>query len=199
MRAIHRGGRGWVRVVAAATLATTVLAGCNEFLQVENPGAIEATKLSDATYLGLLNNGVIGEFQRSFPQVIYYASLFGDELRNHGVFFEERLFDLRDVLPENGTLSFFVYNPLQRARFMADSAVGRMKGILGDSAGADLRVARALTYGAYQYSQLGEYMCSIPIDGSAPMTPDQIFTIAIQKVDSAITIAAAAKAKAQLD
>jgi starch-binding outer membrane protein, SusD/RagB family len=183
-----------VRGAVGAVVSAALLAGCNDFLRVENPGAIEAAKLNDPAYLGILNNGVIGEFQRNLPQFIYYASLYSDEIRNHGVFFEERLYDLRAVEPQNGTLGAFQYNPLHRARFLADSAVGRYKAILGDSAKQDLRVARALAYSALMHSMLAEWFCTVTLDGGAPQQPDAVFGIAVQKADSAITIAQAAKA-----
>lgn len=184
--------RPW-QVAALVALAGTV-GGCNDFLKVQNPGAIEAPKLNSPAYIALMVNGVIGEFQRSLGNVLYYSSLFGDEIRNHHVFFEERLIDLRQVAPENGTFAFFVYTPLQRARFMADSVAGRLKILLGDSAARDLRVARSQAYAGYTYVLLGENLCATPINLSKPYTPEEMFQFAIQRFDDAIAIAAAAKA-----
>jgi hypothetical protein len=69
-----------------------------------------------------------------------------------------------------------------------------MQTILGDSAGRDLRVARALAYGGLNYTYLAEMLCTIPLDGQAPKTPEEVFAAAIVKFDSAVTIANAAKA-----
>lgn len=177
-----------------ALAAAGAMAACNEFLKAENPGAIQAENLGNASYITLMANGVQGEWQRSFPTYTYYASLWSDEIRNHHVFFEERLFDLRQVAPENGTYSFFVYVPMQRARFMADSVAGRLRALLGDSATRDLRLARSLAYGGYAYVVLGEDVCGTPINVSAPYGWDEMMKFALVRFDSAIAVAAAARA-----
>ena len=59
--------------------------GCNDFLQVQNPGAIEAPDINNPAYIPLLVNGVIGEFQPAFTLVALYSGVFTDELANfHG-------------------------------------------------------------------------------------------------------------------
>lgn len=180
----------------AVMLTGVSLAACNDFLEATNPGAIEETNLNDPKYITLMANGVIGEFQPVFPWWIYYSGMFADEIRNHHVFFEERLIDQRRVTPENGTYPFFLYTPLQRARFMADSVAGRIKVISGDSAARDVRLARSLVYGGMTYVMLAENLCEIPINLSAPKPPAEIFNAAIQRFDEAVTVAAAARAAA---
>lgn len=180
-------------IVAAFVLA----AACKDFLTAENPGAIEATDLNDAAYLGLLVNGVIGEFQPHYAEGAMWSGMFADELRNHHNFFENPLIDQRRVTPENGTISFFYFTPLNRARFMADSVAGRLRVILADSATRDLRLARVLAYGGYTYILMGENLCAGTIDLSRPYTPAELFGFANARFQEAITVAAAAKVAAQ--
>jgi hypothetical protein len=178
------------RALAAIAALVPALSACEDFLRAENPGAIPEPDLTDLTYIPLMVQGTVGEFQRMFPQVIYYTGLFSDELRNHHVFFEERDIDRRLALPEHGTISFFAYQPLHRARHMADTAAARMKTLLGDSAVVDTRLARVLAYGGYTHILLAELMCESPVNGSAPYTPAQLLTeFAIPKFEEAIEIA----------
>ena len=177
------------RVLVLLTALLPALPACEDFLRAENPAAIPEPELTDIAYIPLMMQGTVGEFQRMYPQVIYYTGLFSDELRNHHVFFEERDIDRRLALPEHGTFSFFVYIPLQRARHMADTSAGRMKTLLGDSAAVDTRLARVLTYGGYTHVLLAENLCVSPVNGSAPYTPQELLMeFAIPKFLEAIDI-----------
>jgi hypothetical protein len=185
-----------VRAALAALVLATGTAACNDFLQVENPGAVEEPNLNDPAYINLMQNGVVGEFQPAYSLGSYYTSLFSDELRNHHTFTEERLIDLRQVSPENGTYGTLVYNPVHRARFLADSFSTRINVVLGDSAGRSLPLARMQAYGGYTYVMLGEWLCEIPINLGVPNTPDQVMSMAITRFDNAIAVANAVKAYA---
>ncbi|HEX8361907.1 MAG TPA: hypothetical protein VF613_17440 [Longimicrobium sp.] len=192
--------RKGVRAAALAALLAlpAALAGCGDFLEVENPGFIEEPKLSDSTYIPLMVNGVIGEYQATQSVYAYRTAVFTDELRNHfgAAGGEEYLFDQRRVTPDNGTHSFFLYAPMQRTRFLADSVASRLRGLLADSAGRDRRLARVQAYSGHSYLILAEGLCNSPIDVSAPLPPDSLFNRAIVRFDDAIRIATAAKAVA---
>ena len=182
------------RRLATAILLAVSASSCNDFLSVENPGAVEETDLADPYYVNLLTQGVVGEFQPMFTWTSLYNALYSDEIRNHHVFFEERLIDRRDVAPENGTYAAFYYPTLQRSRFMADSVASRLKTLLGDTASRDVRLARVLAYGGYNHIILAENLCAIPIQLSAPYTSAQVFGFAIQRFVEAISVAASARA-----
>lgn len=194
---VRRGLRLRLATLGALVLGAAASGACNDFLQAENPGSVEETDVNQPRYVGLLTNGIIGEFQAAFSNVVWWNSIYSDELHNRNVFFEEGLIDRRDVGPENGTHNFFIYPRIHRARYLADDGVKRMVTILGDSAGRDLRVARALAYGGMTYNYLAEMYCQIPFDGQAPLTPEEVFRRAMAKLDSAVTIANAAKAAAK--
>lgn len=184
------------RYAVMATVLTGSAVACEDFLAVENPGAIQEPQLNDPTYIPLMVNGVIGEFQPTWTWVTYYNALFTDELRNNHVYFEERDIDRRVVTEFNGTYSFFYYSALQRSVFMGDSVTSRLKNLLADSASRDLRLARVLAYSGYNYIMLGENLCVAPVNLSAPMTPAQLFEAAITRFLEAINVAQAARATA---
>ncbi len=179
-----------------ALVAASGVTACDDFLAADNPGAIQEPSLTDPRYAGLIPNGVVGEFQFMHGNVAYWNGVFTDELHNRAVFFEEGLIDRRDIQPENGTWSFFLYNNIHRTRFLADDGARRLKIILGDTASRDLRLARTLAYGGYAYVYLAEMVCESPIDLSAPLSPDTLFRRALVRFDEAIAVATAAKAHA---
>jgi hypothetical protein len=182
--------------LGVALAASGALAGCDTLLDVENPQAIDAENLDDPFYLGLLTNGVVGDFQRAYDDLVYYSAVFTDELRNHTTIVEEQLIDQRRVDPDNGTAAI-AYTQVQRARFLADSTVSRFRKLRGDSANSDLRLARVLAYAGTTYNLLGEHYCGIPVNLSAPYTPAQIFRdFAIPRFNDAIAVATAARAAA---
>lgn len=192
------GARLGRTVRAAAVLAAALAAGaCTDFLQADNPGSIEADDVTDVRYATLLTNGVIGEFQPMLGYVTWWNAIFTDELHNRATFFEEGMIDRREVTPDNGTYSFFYSGNLHRTRFLADDAASRLKEALGDSASRDLRLARVQAYGGLTYVYIAEALCVSPIDGSAPLTPEELFAEAIERFDEAIAVATAAEAAAK--
>lgn len=178
--------------VGAALLLSTA---CNDFLRVKNPGAIEEPDLNNATYIGLMVNGVIGEFQPAFSTVALYSGVFTDELANFHGFSENIDIDRRAVDISNGTYNNLVYTPLQSSRFLADSVSRFLTRFLGDTASRDVRLARTLSYAGYAYLLLGEQLCSAPINGSShAFTPDELLDTAVARFKDAIAVATAAKA-----
>ncbi len=184
------------RYAATAVILAGSTVACNDFLAVENPGAIQEPQLNNPDYIPLMVNGVIGEFQPTWSWVTYYNSLFTDELRNNHVYFEERDIDRRFVSEFNGTYSFFYYTQLQRSVFMGDSVASRLTNLLADSASRDLRLARVLAYGGYNYIMLAENLCVAPVNLSVLYSPEQLFGFAIERFNRAISVAQAARAAA---
>lgn len=187
-------------IIAALTTAAS-LGGCKDFLKTTNPSAIDPGTLADSSFLSFMVNGAIGDFQAAFPVADYYEAVFTDELRNTHVFSEEVNFDRRDVDSLNGTFSVFVYTPMQRARWLADSVGGRIRLFEGDSANRDLRLARVVAYAGYGLVALGEMECAVPISTpdrlySPALPPDSVFAMAIARFDTAIKVATASRAAA---
>lgn len=194
----RRVARRATALVMAAALGTT--AACSDFLVAENPGAIEVDDLNDPAYASLLANAPIGAFQNAQDDLTWWNAQFTDEIVNRNnvnPFVEEGEIDRRDLRPDMTYLTAFVYNPMQRARYLSEDAVRRLGVILGDTASRDLRLARAQAYAGYSYVYLGEAMCVTPIDVGVPKTSAEMFADAIGYFDGAATTAAAAKVHAQ--
>jgi len=182
----------------ALTLAgAATLAGCGDWLEVTNPGAIENPALEDPAYLQLMYDGVFGDFQPAFAWTALFSGAFTDELRMHHTFFENLEMDERRVTENNATYALAVFNGLHRTRFLADSVAGRYRALLGDSVDHDVRYAGTLAVSGYAWTLLAENICETRIDAEgAPLQPDALFTTAIERFEAAILAADAARANA---
>jgi len=194
--------RARVLIAGAAVGALLGIAGCDEFLTATNPGLIQEPRLADSSLVDLMANSTIGIMQDVYSWMADYGSVYTDETRNHAVFGEEGLFDQRRVQTDNGTLSTFMYAPLMRARWLADSLTARIRVIEGDSAARDLRVARGYAMAGFDLVILGEYFCEVPVPPPGerygpPLKSDSLFSLAMARLDSAIKIAVASKAANQ--
>lgn len=184
------------RASIALILAGVGATACGDFLVAENPGAIEADDLNSIGYVSLLANAPIFGFQSAFDDVAYWNGQLTDELVNRAGFFEEGQIDRRELYSDMSYIGFFMYGPMQRARFLGEDAASRLKIILGDSASRDTRVARSLAYAGHAYVALGEMMCTTPINLGPPKSSEAIFGDAIARFEEAITIATAARTHA---
>jgi hypothetical protein len=179
--------------LALGVLALASATACNDFLQAENPGAVEEPDVTNPAYVGLIANGPIYGFQAAWADMTYWNGQFTDELFNRAVFVEEGQIDRRDLFSDMTYINAFIYAPMQRARFLGEDAARRLKTILGDTASRDLRVARALAYEGYSYIALGETMCTTPINVGVPKTSPEMFADAITRFQEAISTAQAAR------
>lgn len=183
--------------VGAFALAFAGTAACTDFLIADNPGAVQVDDVNSPAYAGLIANGPIYAYQLAHTEITYWNGQLVDELFNRAVFVEEGQIDRRELYSDMTYINAFLYAPLQRARYLGEDAASRLKLILGDSASRDLRVARSLAYAGHSYVDLGEMMCTTPIDLGVPKTSEEIFTDAIARFQEAITVATAAKAYLQ--
>lgn len=197
MRAAMKDIGRWSRAVSLAIVVGLTGAGCSDFLEVTNPGAIENPTLNNPEYLQLMYDGVIGDFQPAYAWTAFFSGAFTDELRVHHSYFENFDIDERAVTDNNGTYALAVFNGLHRARFMADTVAGRYRALLGDSAEADPRYPNTLMFSGYAWTLLGEQMCETRIGGQgAALQPAELFTTAVQRFDAAIAAAAEVRAGA---
>lgn len=184
------GRRSRAAAVLLAVALSVTLSACEDYLEVTNPGAIENPTLNNPNYLGLMHDGVMGDFQPAYAWTALFSGAFTDELRMHHTFFENLEIDQRRVTENNGTYALAVFNGLHRARFMADTVAGRYRAILGDTADNDVRYARVLAIGGYAWTLLGEQICETRINAQgAPLTPNELFTAAISRFEDAIAAA----------
>lgn len=177
---------------AAALGLAAALGGCaSDLLQVENPQVIGEEFLDQTTSVPALVATTVSDFQRAYTDLAYAGAILSDEAVTGHNFFQWQEFDTRIVDEQNSILDD-IYEPIQIARGTGDKVVERLRTLI-PNASQDARFATALAYVGYDYVMLGEYFCSAPLDGeSAAATPDEIFSVGIQRFDEAIKVAQAA-------
>jgi hypothetical protein len=171
------------------------LGACSDLLTVQNPGKLNDPDLNDPVLVqNLVNSGVAG-FQGAFDDLVWAGADLGDEAVNGHNFEQWKRIDLRLIEADNSIMNTDIYQPLQAARFAADSIAGRVKLVYGDTINntGRLGVARLKVFGGYSYVMLGEYFCQAPINGSAGLPSDSLLARAIADFGEAITYAKAVK------
>ncbi len=176
----------------AFALVALVLAGCDDILSVENPGAIQEDQLTDPAMEELIVNGVRGEFQYTHSYTSLYTGMFTDELMGNHTYFPTIPVFLRTIEPDNVYVAN-VYSFWQRARQSADDAIVRLEEILGADAASSMNVAQVHAYGGYSYLLIGETFCEAPVNMSRAYSSEELFEMALDHFDSAIATAEAAR------
>jgi hypothetical protein len=188
--------------VAIALTGAMGLAGCNtdKLLTVATPDVVRPSDLSSAAALPNAYNAAIGDFGLGYAGsgtsegLVLMSGLLADELYDAETFPTRIEVDMRRTNPINSTM-LPIYRNIQRARATAELVTSRYADL--DPTNANRAELQALD--AYTYILFAENYCNgVPtsrLDPSGafvygtPQTGAQMLTIAIAKLDSAITLA----------
>ena len=178
--------------VFCAAAALAMLSACDSLLEVSDPGSIQSGQLEDPALENLLVNGVIGEFQFAYGYYALWSGVLADEVFTDHTNVSVREFSLHNFNDLND-ITTGAYENIHRARQSADDASARLKTMLGTNASSSLNMARVMAYGAYSYVLLAEGFCGSPVNLSEELTPEELFSRAIARFDTAIAVANASK------
>ncbi|MCU0634373.1 MAG: RagB/SusD family nutrient uptake outer membrane protein, partial [Gemmatimonadaceae bacterium] len=171
------------RVAGAATLLT--LTACD--LTVTNPGPVQASFLENTAALTAVVNGAGRDLAEALNWVSYTGAAVTRELFPAG---STAAFGI-SVRQQAGILAIDDgndwWNQGQRARWTADSAVGRVRTILGPAAATSATLAQALVWQGYANRFMGENFCDAVINGG----PQQPNTVYLERAEAAFTEAIA--------
>jgi starch-binding outer membrane protein, SusD/RagB family len=188
---------------------SAVFAACNpdNALKISQPDNVTSTSANTAAALPALETGVLSAFQIAYSGAadqsngghegyINLTGLFVDELEDFETFPTRKSLDGRLAPPDNSTLKAYFID-LTSARAIADKADIKYRLFEPDSVGHGI----VLAFGGYSYILLAEGYCEgMPVstlqdNGSItygqPLTREQLLQIAVERFDSAITIAGA--------
>ena len=185
------------RLPALAALAMAVgLGACSDILTVDNPGALNDPDLNDPVLISSMVTAGVANFDNEFDDLVFAGAILGDEAVNGHNFEQWKRIDLRLIEADNSIIHSDVYQPLQAARFAADSLAGRITVIYGDTLNDNgrLQIARLRAYGGYSFVMLGEYFCQAPVNLSAGLPSDSLLTRGIADFDQAIALSKTVKA-----
>ena len=192
-----------IAMIRRASLAVLLLVACSpeKLLDVEDPDIIDPKNANSPSGAIALHAGAIGEF--SFAIVgdnggtegqILVGGLMTDEYMHSGTFPTRLEYEQRKALEDNGTLTT-VFRDLQRARWLSEEAVGRLRTYAPAPAS---RVAEMFALAGFAYVFAAETYCSgVPFsdpDGTPPLgiplTTAEILDTAIARFDSSLAVTA---------
>jgi len=181
---------------ATATLLVAILAtACKDALEVERPTLITVqTVMGDSAMVTAMVNGVENEFRSGYAWVASSGAAQTDEAIFSHVWTPWDTYDNRDVTPDAPAHDIFTYPFLQRARGTSEKFVQTLRDVLGSRAANHAGFAKALAYAGYSHFQIAAHLCAIPINGSAPKPPDEVFAMAIKYFEEAVQVGTAANA-----
>lgn len=180
-----------------APLAALLLGACN--LEVTNPGPVNATFLDDKAAFPALVNGAGRDLAEALNWVAYTGAAVSRELHpagstgSFGITPTQQSGRLID--DETGTH----WQLSQRARWTAESATGRIKTVLGASAGTNAQYLQALVWAGYANKLLGENFCDGVIDGGPKESSTVYLTRAEANFTEAIAVATTQNSTALLN
>jgi starch-binding outer membrane protein, SusD/RagB family len=187
--------------VALIGIWAAALPACSldDALEVEAPSQVPADLLDAPEHAALLVNGAIGDFECAFNGYIVNGGMLTDELDDATFTVARWPVHQRSVSPSDGIYAtsscagIGVYTPVSTARWSADNVLAKLDAWT-DAEVPDRQslIATAAAYSGYSHLLLAEGFCTIAIDLSAELTPQEVFTRAEAKFTRAIEAAQAA-------
>jgi hypothetical protein len=170
---------------ASGALGLGMLASCN-FFDVTNPGPIADQNLNTAGAMPGVVTGMSFDLSRAVNIAIQALPIISDELYHGGSYTPEGLFNRGIVRPEDAN---DLWGTIQRARWVAESGIERMRTVLGEGFATNALSARAYIYAGLANRLAGENLCEAVIDGGPAEDAKVYFTRAEADFTQAITIA----------
>jgi hypothetical protein len=181
-------GRTLAFGLTAALGVVLTLGACSDILEVENPGPIEDSQLQTAAAVPGFVTGMSGDLSNALDEIVRISGIASDELAHGGSYAEEGLW-YRGIINAddiNGQWSL-----MQRARWVAESGIARMKTLEGFTYDTDPSSARANLLAGFANRLLGENVCQAVFDGGPVESDSAHFQRAEQQFTEAIRIAQA--------
>ncbi len=179
--------RSGLGTLAAAAVMLPVLAGCDSFFEVRNPGIIDAATVNPVEDGTIFSRSAFQTFASAYGTMIVYTAWFTNEGWVGDTFPTRNEYGRRAVDDRNGTHSGEVWFPLLRGIAQGEQVIEA----LGSEPGTDLNVARAALTSGFGLVLQGEAFCEGTMrgPGNTPgplMTPAQLLETAVDRFDLAI-------------
>lgn len=181
------------RIIILLPLISIVVA-CDGFFDVTNPGPLASDQLNTPAAVPALVAGMSGDLSYALSRVVFTSGLASGELGHGGSYFwagrmSRGLLEGEDEGPD-------IWGFMHRARWVAESGIERIEGLLGPEAQSDALLARANLLAGFANRLLGENVCYAVIDGGEPQEHTVHFNRAQASFTRAIEVASAAGAGA---
>ena len=191
-----RAGRVVVWTMSAVAIGLAL--SCKDALKVSDPQNFSTENLDDPAILQAVANGVEGQFQQTFDDVIVVTELNSDEIEDTSTWIDWADISTGRVRGDWATGGSFSgpQDELLRARFSAQDAAVRFTRVLGaDVANKSKLMAQVKTVEAWSDLIDGMAYCEAPLLPGGPRAPDtELYKQAITKMTDALGVANAASA-----
>jgi hypothetical protein len=176
------------RLRAIGMVLVVLAVACQD--AITDVGNLEDDALDNTQALEPLLNGMGRELSSALGLVAFTGAAVGREVVGSGSQFMGFGITLSQ---RNGILDPVEadehWSHAQRARWVAEDGVRRMRAVLGDDFATSELAARALLHVGFANRLLGENMCLAVIDGGAPQPREKSFERAVEAFDEALEIA----------
>ena len=200
-----RGGaaRNLVRGGLFALGVAALAGGCdvNDLLNVDAPDRIPAEGLITPQNAELLVNGAVGDFECAYGAYVALSGVIAGELTDATQTAARWPYDRRNVDPTDALYStsdcegLGIYEPLSRARWSADNVLERLQEWTDQEVSdRQLLITRAAVFSGYSYLLLAEAFCTVAIDLSPELQPEEVLQTAVERFTTALGAAQAAGA-----
>ena len=169
-----------LRPVIATLVVAVALGGCSDFLTVQNPGPIEDSKLQTVEAVSGFVTGMSGDLSNALDEVVRISGIASDELAHGGSYAGEPLWYRGIIKPEDINTQWSL---MQRARWVSENGIVRIKTLPGYVYDTDPLAARANLLAGFSNRMLGENLCQAVIDGG----PAQSDSVHFQRAEGYFT------------
>lgn len=150
------------RPLALALAGVVALGACSGVLEVDNPGPIEDEQLQTPDAVGGFVTGMSGDLSNALDEIVRISGIASDEIAHGGSYAGEGLWFRGIINPEDVNNQWAL---MQRARWVAESGIARMKTLQGFVYEGDPTAARANLLAGFANRLLGENVCRAVFDG----------------------------------
>lgn len=175
-------------IIGFALCTALLSAGCDGILDVTNPGPINDEDLNTVAAMPALVVGMSADLSVSLSETAIWGSVWSDDLTHSGTLgaptiFAQGLIKSIDIDPW--------WDEAQRARWVAENGIERMKEVLGTGFETFAQTPKAYLHAGYANRILGENVCEAVFDAGAPQDYTEHFKRAEQQFNEALRIAQA--------
>lgn len=170
-----------VALIAPIAFATS---GCDSFLDVTDPGILEAEVIDPETDGELISRSAMQNLLVAFGNVIINSAWFTNEARVGDTFPTRNQFGRRDIVGNNGTHNTENWVPTQRAIASAEDAIRVL------AAAGGLNAGRSYFVSGFGVLQMAELFCEGTVkldvkDAGPRLDTQQMLDIAIDRLTEA--------------
>lgn len=159
-----------VRALTSVAAMAATLGACGDFFTVTNQGPIEDENLRSVAAVPGFVGGMSGDLSNALDEMVRITAITTDELAHGGSYTGEGLW-FRGIINKEDINNQWAL--MQRARWVAESGIERMKTVAGFAYDTDPLAARANLLAGFSNRLQGENNCQAVVE-TKPAQPNRV-------------------------